>query len=123
MALKILLIDDDRIGMSLVKFMLAERRYDVVCARDGDEGLEFVKTHKPDLIVLDVQMPKMNGYEFMTELKGIQGFYTTPVVMLTANETLEDVFRLEGVRGYFLKPVDLPALLEKIVECLGPNPV
>lgn len=122
MAHKILVVDDERITVALVKFGLAEKMYDVVVAHDGAEGLEAVQAEKPDLIVLDVQMPKMNGFEFMNELKDIQGVDTTPVIMLTANETMEDVFKLEGVKGYFVKPVNLPLLIEKIVECLGENP-
>jgi CheY-like chemotaxis protein len=123
MAHKILVIDDDKINISLVKFTLTERRYHVIFASDGDEGLALVKSENPDLIILDIQMPRMNGYEFMAELRQLQGFDMTPVVMLTANQTLEDVFRLEGVRGYFVKPVDLHALVKKIVDCLGANPV
>jgi CheY-like chemotaxis protein len=120
---KILIIDDDRINTALVKFMLAERCYEVICAEDGEKGLEKVKTEKPDLIILDIKMPRMNGYEFMTELKSMQGFLITPVIMLTAHENLEDIFMMEGVSGYFVKPVDLNALLKKIEKCLGPNPV
>lgn len=123
MAHKILVVDDDKINVALVKFGLAEARYDVIFAHDGDEGIEVVKKEKPDLIVLDVQMPNMNGYEFMTELKSTEEQASMPVIMLTANETMEDTFKLEGVKGYFVKPVDMPSLVAKIKECLGPNPL
>ena len=123
MAHKILLIDDEKTTVTLVKFGLSSERYDVVVAYDGDEGLKEVENEKPDLIVLDVQMPNMSGYEFMGELKMRQGVETTPVIMLTANETMEDVFKLEGVKGYFVKPVELEDLVKKIQECIGPNPV
>ena len=122
MAHKILVVDDDRINIALVKFTLAEQRYDVVVAFDGDDGLEQVKKESPDLIILDVQMPRMNGYDFMTELKQRQGTQLTPVLMLTANETMQDVFKLEGVKGYFVKPVDQQKLRAAIIQCLGPNP-
>ena len=121
MAFKILVVDDDKINVALVKFGLAEQGYEVIIAHDGDEGFARVKKEPPDLIVLDIQMPKMNGYEFMTELKSLQGPKTTPVIMLTANETMEDVFRIEGVEAYFLKPVNLTGLVKKIKECLGPD--
>ncbi len=123
MAHKILVVDDDKINVALVKFALAEQRYEVFYAYDGAEGLKVAQEHKPDLIVLDVHMPRMNGFEFMAELKQWQGFQTTPVIMLTANETMEDVFKLEGVRGYFIKPVILPELVQTIKQCLGPNPI
>ncbi|VAX36034.1 hypothetical protein MNBD_UNCLBAC01-102 [hydrothermal vent metagenome] len=123
MAHKILLVDDERVNVTLVKFGLAEQRYDVVVAGDGDEGLEKIESQKPDLIILDIQMPNMSGYEFMSELKMRQGFETTPVIMLTANETMEDVFKLEGVKAYFIKPVKLSEMIAKIKFILGPNPV
>ena len=123
MAHKILLVDDDQINIAIVKFGLAERRYEVIVAQDGEEGLTKVAGEKPDLIVLDVQMPKMNGYEFMAELKHIQGFTTTPVIMLTANETMQDVFQVEGVKDYFVKPVKIASLIQKVVDCIGPNPL
>ena len=123
MAYKILVIDDDKINVTLVKFALAEQNYSVVFAHDGDEGLKAVRNEKPDLIILDIQMPKMNGYEFMGELKRLQGVKTTPVIMLTANETMEQLFQVEGVKAYFLKPVNLTGLIKRIKEILGPNPM
>lgn len=120
---KILVVDDERINVALVKFGLAERHYNVDVAYDGYDGLERVKKNKPDLIVLDIQMPNINGYEFMAELKSIEGAENIPVIMLTANETLQDVFKLEGVKGYFIKPVRLPDLIEKITCVLGPNTI
>lgn len=122
MAHKILIVDDEKINIAIVKFGLAEKRYEVVVANDGVEGLQMVVKYKPDLIILDVQMPNMNGYEFMTELKNLEYIIPPPVIMLTGNETMQDVFRLEGVKGYFVKPVELNALHKKIVECLGENP-
>ncbi len=123
MAHKILIVDDEKINIAIVKFGLAEQRYEVVVANDGAEGLEHVLKHKPDLIILDVQMPNMNGYEFMAELKQLEYIIQPPVLMLTANETMQDLFRLEGVKGYFVKPVELKKLIQKIVECIGENPL
>ncbi len=123
MAHKILIVDDEKINIAIVKFGLAEQRYEVSVANDGLEGLECVKKLKPDLIILDVQMPNMNGYEFMAELKLIEHIIPPPVLMLTANETMQDVFHLEGVKGYFVKPVELKKLIKKIVECIGENPL
>lgn len=123
MAHKILIVDDEKINIAIVKFGLAEQRYEVAVANDGLEGLELVKKLKPDLVILDVQMPNMNGFEFMAELKLIEHIIPPPVLMLTANETMRDVFHLEGVKGYFVKPVELKKLIKKIIECIGENPV
>ncbi|HBR15345.1 MAG TPA: two-component system response regulator [Candidatus Omnitrophica bacterium] len=122
MAHKILVVEDEKINISLLRFALREQEYDVAVASNGEEGLEKVKDAKPDLIILDIVMPGMDGYEFMEELHKIQGGRDIPVIVVTGNETMEDVFHLEGVKGYFIKPVSLTDLVVKIKECLGRNP-
>ena len=117
MAHKILLIDDDKINVTLIKFRLAAAGYDVDFAHDGDEGLKKAAILKPDLIILDVYMPNLNGFEFLSELKSRQETIP-PIIVLTSNETMEDVFKLEGTKGYFVKPVEVTQLINKIKECL-----
>ena len=119
MSRKILIVDDDRLTLTLIRFALKEQRYDVATAMDGLEALDAVKAFRPDLIVLDVQMPKMSGFEFMNELKGIPGGSVIPVIMLTANDNMQDIFLAEGVKGYLVKPVDPPELEARIRACLG----
>ena len=119
MVKKILVVDDDRLNVTLIRFALKEQRYEVATAEDGVLALEAVKSFKPDLIVLDIQMPRMSGFEFMNELKDIPGGSAIPVIMLTANDNMQEIFFSEGVKGYFVKPVDPPALEAKIRACLG----
>ncbi|MBP6342657.1 MAG: response regulator [Candidatus Omnitrophica bacterium] len=115
---KILIVDDDRLNTTLLQFGLRDKGFEVSLAKDGREALKVVEAEKPDLIILDFHMPTMNGYEFMNELQGTpQG--KTPVIMLTANETMQDVFYMEGVRGYLVKPVNMKTLEEKINACLS----
>ncbi len=116
---KILIVDDDRLSVTLIRFALKEQCFDVETAEDGIKGIEAVKAFAPDLIVLDVQMPRMSGFEFMAELKGIPGGSAIPVIMLTANDNMQDLFYAEGVKGYLVKPIDPPKLEEKIRACLG----
>jgi CheY-like chemotaxis protein len=121
---KILLVDDDKGIVEVVKKVLEEIEYDVVTAYDGKEGLEKVKCDDPDLIVLDIRMPLMNGYEFMRALreeKFNQNTPMIPVIMLTAKEEMKEVFKMEGAKGYLLKPVDPTSLIRKIQECLNPD--
>jgi CheY-like chemotaxis protein len=118
-AKKILIVDDDRLSITLIRFALKEQMYDVATAEDGLQALDAVKTFKPDLIVLDVQMPKMSGFEFMYELKNIPGGSAIPIIMLTANDNMQDIFFAEGVKGYFVKPIDPSKLEAKIRSCLG----
>ncbi len=119
MAKKILIVDDDRMSVTLIRFLLKERFYDVMTAEDGLQALDVFKSFKPDLIVLDVQMPRMSGFEFMNELKSLPGGSTVPIIMLTANDNMQEIFFSEGVKGYLVKPVDPPKLEEKIRACLG----
>lgn len=118
---KILIVDDDKISTTLIKFALADKRYDVTCAADGAQGLECVQEIKPDLIILDVHMPNMDGFEFIKELKRKGGYNVPPVIILTVNETMRDVFVHEGVIGYFMKPCNTRTLLSTIVGYLGEN--
>jgi len=116
---KVLIIDDDRINITLLKFFLKEKRHDVLTADDGVAGLQAVRSFSPDIIILDVQMPRMSGFEFMAELKSLPGASAIPVIMLTANDNMQDMFFAEGVRGYSVKPVDPVKMEAKILEILN----
>ncbi|MCK5180309.1 MAG: response regulator, partial [Candidatus Omnitrophica bacterium] len=103
---KILIVDDDKGIVEVVKIALTKKGYEVFTAGDGNEGIEKVKAHSPDLILLDVVMPEMNGYEFLRALKALEGKALTPVVMVTAKEEMEELFKFEGVKEYIVKPTD-----------------
>ncbi|MEI6437617.1 MAG: response regulator [Candidatus Omnitrophota bacterium] len=118
MAPRILIVDDDRLNITLLKFTLKEKRYEVQTADDGIEGIKALAVFKPDLILLDIQMPNMNGFEFMAELKAV-GSGDIPVIVLTANDNMQDMFYSEGVKGYFVKPIDPPRIEVRIREVLG----
>ena len=120
MGKKILVIDDDQLNVQLVKSRLEASHYEVITAYDGEEGLMKVQTEGPDLIILDVQMPKMNGYTFMIELKKSEINNKTPVIVLTAHEEMQPIFTLKGVRGYLVKPIKFEQLFEKMEALLGP---
>jgi len=122
---KILVIDDDRGTVEVIKKILVGQNYEVVTAYDGKEGIEKTKSEKPDLIVLDIRMPLMNGYEFMQTLRN--DVVNTdepmiPVIVLTAVEKMEKMFKAEGVKGYLVKPLDPPVLLAEIEELLKKSP-
>ena len=117
---KILVIDDDQLNVKLVKSRLESSGYEVSTAFDGGEGLEKVAKDKPDLIILDVQMPKMNGYTFMLEFRKLDVFTQIPVIVLTAHEEMQPIFTLKGVRGYLVKPIKFELLFEKLNALIGP---
>jgi CheY-like chemotaxis protein len=117
---KILVIDDDELNLKLVKSRLEASGYEVSTANDGDVGVQKLLKEKADLIILDVQMPRMNGYTFMLEFRKYPEVANTPVIVLTAHEEMQPIFTLKGVRGYLVKPIKFELLFEKLNALLGP---
>jgi DNA-binding response OmpR family regulator len=117
---RILIVDDEEDIVKLVKTYLEYHRYEVITASDGQEGLEKVKTEKPDLIVLDLMLPKINGYKVCGLLKKDTRYAKIPVVMFTAKAQEEDVKLGQevGADAYITKPYEPEILLAKIKELL-----
>ena len=103
---KILAVDDERHIVRLVQVNLERAGYQVVTAFDGREALEKVESENPDLVVLDVMMPYMDGFEVLQTLRKNQSTRDLPVIMLTAKAQDADVFRgwQSGVDCYLTKP-------------------
>lgn len=114
-----MVVDDDQVNVKLTKARLEGEGYEVVVATDGDVGLEKAQSEKPDLIILDVEMPRMNGYTFMSQLIKIEGIKHIPVIVLTAHNDMQPIFKLKGVRDYVVKPINFDKLLEKLNQCLS----
>jgi two-component system alkaline phosphatase synthesis response regulator PhoP/two-component system response regulator VicR len=110
---KILAVDDERHIVRLVEVNLARAGYQVVTAFDGREALQKVEAEKPDLVVLDVMMPFMDGFEVLRNLKANPLTADIPVIMLTAKAQDADVFRgwQSGVDCYLTKPFNPMELL------------
>ena len=115
---KILVIDDDAATRGLLKPFLVSKGFDVETAPDGEEGLAKTRSWKPDLIVLDVVMPKMDGYEFVKVIKKDDVLRKIPLIVLTAREMMRDVFVQEGVKDYVTKPYDPEELLKTVSKYL-----
>jgi two-component system alkaline phosphatase synthesis response regulator PhoP/two-component system response regulator VicR len=123
MAKKILAVDDERHIVRLVQVNLERQGYEVVTAFDGKEALEKVQSEQPDLIVLDVMMPYMDGFEVLQNLKRDPSTRDIPVIMLTAKAQDADVFRgwQSGVDCYLTKPfnpMELIAFVKRIFKSL-----
>lgn len=114
MAKKILLVDDEEKLVANMRVFLEMNGYEVVSAHNGKDGLDVAIKEKPDLIVSDVMMPKMDGYSMLKELKTNDDLKATPVVMLTAKEGLSDLCEIEGSAQFLVKPFELNALLDVI---------
>ena len=118
MPTKILTVDDNRtVRMAIQRALLT---YDCIFfeASDGEEGLCVAAREKPDLIILDIGMPVMDGITMLGTLRHEQELKATPVMMLTAESNREDVARVSGlgVSGYLSKPFHEEALLDKVRE-------
>ena len=111
---KILLVDDDQDFVQLLEFDLKKRGYQVVTANNGEEGLDKLVREKPDLIVLDIKMPKMDGYTFVRRIKKDPDTKQVPIIVLTSYEPMKDMFQLEGVQDYVVKSVNMEGLLTSI---------
>jgi len=122
---QILLVDDDPDFVEAVKVIVESGGYDVRVAYDGQEGLEEVAEQKPDLIVLDVMMPVMNGHEACAKLKADDATKEIPIILLTAvadrvttsTYTHRDMLESEA-EDYMPKPVEPQELLERIKSWL-----
>jgi two-component system, OmpR family, alkaline phosphatase synthesis response regulator PhoP len=118
---KILVVDDEPDVISLLTLMLKSQGYNVITAGDGQEGLEKARKENPDLILLDVMLPKMDGYKVARMLKFDENFSAIPIILLTAKIQEKDrQTGLEmGANDYMTKPFDTALLLSKIKAILS----
>ena len=110
----VLVVDDDRLVIELVKRSLEDKGYTVLTAHDGQEAFDILTKKIPDLILLDVQMPVMDGYTFVMKKSSEPAFAKIPVIVLSAQGKTEPLFKRHGVKAYLLKPINTHDLLEKI---------
>ena len=113
MAKKVLVVDDEQNIVNIIAFNLKKEGYEVLTAGDGEEAVEIVEKHQPDLILLDIMMPKMDGYE---ACRKIREKYNIPIIMLTARaEELDKVLGLEmGADDYVTKPFGTRELIARV---------
>ena len=116
----ILVVDDDQRNVRLVDSILRSHGYAVVHAFDGDEALQMVDDRRPDLLLLDVMMPKMSGFEVCSTLRARPGTQLLPIIMVTALNALEDKVRgLElGADDFLTKPINRSELIAKVRSIL-----
>lgn len=119
-AKKILIVDDEQDIVETLKFMLEAEGYECFCAYDGENGLNLAKEIIPDLMILDVMMPKINGYKISRLLKYDTKYKDIPIIMVTARSQNEDklIGQETGVNEYITKPFELDDIIKKVKEYL-----
>ena len=117
---KILLVEDNELNRDMLSRRLGRRGYDVVVAVDGEQGLELARSESPDLVLMDMSLPKLDGWEAASQLRSDEATKSIPILALTAHAMEGDRERAmnAGCDDYDTKPVDLNRLLGKIEALL-----
>jgi len=122
MSEKILVVDDSKIIVAFVKDLLEQDGYDVISASDGEEALDKIFREGPDLVILDVILPKVDGYQIARRLRNceVKSLRKMPIIMLSSREALVDESLQETglAEAYLLKPIDEAEVLQKVRELL-----
>ncbi|MFQ5657207.1 MAG: response regulator [Candidatus Methylomirabilales bacterium] len=118
---KILLVEDNEMNRDMLLRRLTRRGYEVVIAVDGDQGVAMAQSEAPDLILMDMDLPVLNGWEATREIKAKPGMQAIPIIALTAHAMMGDREKaLEaGCDDYDTKPIEFSRLLGKIETVLG----
>jgi adenylate cyclase len=116
----VLVVDDNPVNIDIIETRLASHGYRILTAADGEEALAQVRAHKPDLILLDVMMPKKDGFEVCRELKADKSLPFIPIILVTAKDDTRDVIAGLDAGGdeYLTKPVDTAALVARVRSIL-----
>ena len=117
---RILLVEDNEMNRDMLSRRLIRRGYDVILAEDGQEGIDAAATQAPDIILMDMSLPVVDGWEATRRLKDAPATAWIPVVALTAHALTDDREKATraGCDAYETKPVELPRLLETIERLL-----
>ena len=118
---KILLIEDNEMNRDMLSRRLERRGYQVLIAVDGEQGVAMARTEAPDLILMDMSLPVMNGWEAARQLKAVSETRAIPIIALTAHAMLGDREKAieAGCDDFDTKPIELPRLLDKIEALLA----
>jgi len=117
----ILIIDDEPDILTIIKYRLEKAGYHIITAGDGEEGFDAVKKNKPDLVLLDMRIPKMIGVEVCKKIKSDTELKNIPVVFITASQRthVAQITEKFGAQDFIIKPFEPEELLSKIRRLIG----
>ena len=110
----VLIVDDEQQLALAIKIRLQSKGFQVTTATDGQQALTLLEQEKPNLVILDVLMPVLDGYSCLREINRRFGRGAIPIIVLTARDRMKDLFELEGIEDYIIKPFDHEDLLLRI---------
>lgn len=118
---KILLVEDNELNRDMLSRRLSRKGYEILIAVNGQEGVDLATSEKPDLILMDMSLPILDGWEATRQVKANPATARIPVIALTAHAMAKDreEAMAAGCDDFDTKPVDLPRLLDKIAALLG----
>ncbi len=116
----ILIADDDPTLVHILQRSFEEAGYCPVTACDGEDALKKLESVHVDLVLLDIQMPKVHGYSFIFKMRKIEGRQDVPVIVLTVNKDMKEMFMAEGVKEYLVKPCTVQQVLSKVKQYINP---
>ena len=122
MAKKVLIVEDNELNMKLFHDLLEAQGYETLETREGLAALSLAREHRPDLILMDIQLPEISGLEVTKWLKDDEELRDIPVIAVTAFAMKGDEERIlqGGCEGYISKPISVPHFLETIARYIGP---
>lgn len=117
---KILIVDDEEDIQKLLKIRLEQEGFTILIAGDGEKGIKVAELEMPDLIILDIMMPKIDGYSCLKEIRRTQKTKDIPILMMSGKEEekVRDLFAFQKISGYLEKPFELDNLVAKAKEIL-----
>lgn len=120
---RILVIEDNPANLELAQYLLEHRGHTVLLATDGQQGVNVARSERPELVICDLQMPVLDGYGVLAQLKGDEAMRGTPVVAVTAFSMSgdEEKVRQAGFDGYFSKPIEPETFVQRIEAFLPPR--
>jgi CheY-like chemotaxis protein len=122
MAARILIVEDNEANLALVEYLLKAAGYEILTAADGAQGMRSAQESRPDLIICDIQLPGMSGYEVLEQIRADPVLKDTPVIALTAFSMPNDRSDVleAGFNCYLSKPIEPEKFRAQIEACLDP---
>ena len=119
--MKVLIVDDEPLNVDYIEQRLEDLNYEIITAADGQEALDKIKSEHPDLVLLDLMMPVLDGFAVLSEVKADPSLRETPVIIISADHDSKSIVKgiKQGADDYLTKPVNTDLLMKKVKEFLG----